>query len=189
MERSNRVAVVAHCLLNVNTKVHGLACYPGSHERIRELLDRGCGITQLPCPEFTYLGARRWGMTKEQYDTTGYRRHCRALATGVVEQLIEHRADGTDILEIVGVDGSPSCGVFRTCTGYGGGEIDRLQTKPEATVERGSGVFFEELMTLLSARGLQDVPLSAVPETGGQAGQLAEARAGEAPVPPRAGGN
>lgn len=167
MKRAKRIAVVAHCLLNVNTKVCGLATYAAAHERAKALIDGDIGLIQLPCPEFTYLGAKRWGMTKEQYDTIGYRKHCRALAEGVVEQLVEHRAAGAQIVEIIGVDGSPSCGVFRTCAGFQGGEISRLEelgALPQARNEQGRGVFMEELVALLSQHGLSDIPLTAVSE-------------------------
>lgn len=30
-QRTKKIAVVAHCLLNVNTKVHGLGRYGGVH--------------------------------------------------------------------------------------------------------------------------------------------------------------
>ena len=38
------------------------------------------GVIQLPCPEATFLGMRRWGMTREQYDVPAFRRHSQVAA-------------------------------------------------------------------------------------------------------------
>lgn len=51
-ERSRRVVLVSHCLLNDNTRHAGGATRPGAGaEAIDELIVSGCGIHQLPCPE------------------------------------------------------------------------------------------------------------------------------------------
>ncbi|HET6350942.1 MAG TPA: hypothetical protein VFG89_02280 [Coriobacteriia bacterium] len=165
--RSRRVAVVAHCHLNVNTKVHGLADYEGVRaEVITPYLAEGVGIIQLPCPEATFLGMARWGMTKEQYDTVAYRRHCAAILAPVLDTLVELAADGVEIVEVVGVDGSPSCGVGRTCVGYEGGEIEAMfadGVSPEARDAAEPGVLIEVFRSLLDAAGL-DVMFRAVEE-------------------------
>ncbi|WP_051328233.1 hypothetical protein [Desulfatirhabdium butyrativorans] len=80
MKRSRKVVVLCHCLLNANVKVHALATYPGIFPPVvAEFLEPGIGILQLPCPETTFLGLNRWGMTREQYDIPAYRRHCRRI--------------------------------------------------------------------------------------------------------------
>ena len=51
-ERSRRVVLVAHCLLNENTRYAGGAARPGAvAEVVNELIAAGYGIHQLPCPE------------------------------------------------------------------------------------------------------------------------------------------
>jgi len=147
------VVVLAHCHLNVNTKVHGLADYPGARsDVVLPLLKRGVGLIQLPCPEATFLGMKRWGMTREQYDTPAYRRHCETILAPVVDLLLVLVEDACKVEAIIGVDGSPSCGVDRTCVGYCGGEVAALfesGASPHATDAKMPGVFIEVLQALL----------------------------------------
>lgn len=164
-QRTKRVAVVAHCLLNVNTKVQGLARYGAVHPQVRLLLDQGVGLVQLPCPETAHLGMKRWGMTRDQYDVSAYRRLCRSLAEPVADALASLVADGCEVVGAWGVDGSPSCGVDRTCEGYAGGEIGRLSGPPVAVDVAGAGVFIEELRVALRERHLE-IRFEAVPEEG-----------------------
>jgi predicted secreted protein len=164
------VVVVAHCHLNANTKVHGLADYRGARRDVLvPLLSAEIGIMQLPCPEAGHLGMARWGMSREQYDTVAYRRHCREIIRPLVDSLIELAADGCAIERVIGVDGSPSCGVARTCVGYEGGEISSLAEghgMPRCTLVEGRGVFMQELEEMLSEAGL-DVPFEGVGEQAG----------------------
>lgn len=156
--RAHRFALVAHCHLNTNTKVHGLAGQPAMQSGlVRDLAARDVGIIQLPCPEVTYLGMCRWGMTYEQYDTPAYRRHCRSVLVPVVDTVTALIADGATLTGIWGADGSPSCAVTETCTGYPGGELEGPHTPatpPAAMRFPGRGVFFEELGALLDAAGV-----------------------------------
>jgi len=156
--RSHRVALVAHCHLNTNVKVHGLAFEPALQTSLLERLAREeTGIIQLPCPETAFLGLRRWGMTYEQYDTPAYRRHCRALLAPVIDTVIALAHDGCELVGVWGADGSPSCGVFETCTGYAGGEIEAACAAPDGVSETrtpGRGVFMEELAALLGDAGI-----------------------------------
>jgi predicted secreted protein len=134
------VTIAAHCLLNPLTRVRGLAPLPFQPE----------GPTvQLPCPEALYLGLERWAVTKNQLDVPQFRRFCRAL--------IEHYADLLEMLArqgarlcIVGVAGSPSCGVITTSNGYTGG----LPGIAEHAHVSGRGVFMEELLAELERRGV-----------------------------------
>lgn len=168
MRRNGSVVVLAHCLLNADAKVKGLAEYPGALlSFVFPLLEEGIGVIQLPCPEMTFLGGARWGMTREQYDTAAFRRHCRCLLAGTMDQLESHLRSGHRIEGIVGVDGSPSCGVFSSCSGYEGGEIsfggfvERSRTALRRC--RGEGIFMAELRALLSETGIS-LPFSAVDE-------------------------
>ncbi len=172
--RARRIAVLAHCHLNVNTKVHGLAYYPGTRADLLSDLSSACvGIVQLPCPEITFLGMNRWGMTREQYDTPAYRRHCASLLQPVVDTIVALAEDGCEVVGVYGVDGSPSCGVDRTCIGYTGGEIEATAsdgTLPEAVDTPGPGVFFEALRVRLEASGIRPpfigIDERAAPEAG-----------------------
>ncbi|MDA3936305.1 MAG: hypothetical protein PF636_05500 [Actinomycetota bacterium] len=72
MKRSRRIALVSHCLLNVNAKVEGLAEYQGVHPVIEGLSAAGFGVIQLPCLEMTHMGMKRWAQVMEQYDHPAY---------------------------------------------------------------------------------------------------------------------
>jgi predicted secreted protein len=151
--------VVSHCHLNANTKVHGLADYPGARrEVVAPLIERGVGLVQLPCPEATYLGMKRWGMTREQYDTPAYRRHCAELLAPTVDTLRLLAEDDCVIERVIGVDGSPSCGVDLTSFGYAGGEIEDLVAAgdlPTCHKAPGLGVFMEVFRSMLDEVGLE----------------------------------
>lgn len=163
MKRSRKIVVLCHCLLNVNAKIAGLAHYQGALLPVvnRHLL-AGTGIIQLPCPETSYLGGKRWGMSKDQYDTPFYRRHCRQLLAPHVEQLVDFHRNGCHVEAIVGVDGSPSCGVRCTCEGFCGGMIDPQHPQTVRPVA-GRGVFIEELMNTLDEHAIS-VPFDAIDE-------------------------
>ncbi|NLI77534.1 MAG: DUF523 domain-containing protein [Candidatus Riflebacteria bacterium] len=165
MKRSRKIVVLCHCLLNVNAKVLGLARSPGcSQNLVKGIVDGGAGIIQLPCPEMTYLGPRRWGMTREQYDTSGYRHHCRELVLPFVSQILDYRRNGYTIERVIGIDGSPSCGVKRTCEGYAGGEWGMAGDQQQNLREvEGKGIFMEVLCGLLQEHGVA-IPVDAVDE-------------------------
>ncbi len=165
MERSKKLILVAHCILNSNSKVTGLSRYPGALEPlVVDCIRKGLGIVQLPCPELTFLGLKRWGMTREQYDTPMYRKHCRTILEPLVFQIEDYLLNGYSIEEIVGVDGSPSCGVNLTCSGYSGGELDEALNQHSNLREvPGKGVMMETLTQLLSEKEII-IPFSAIDE-------------------------
>ena len=65
-----------------------------------------------------------WGHVREQFNNPFFRAHCRRLLGPVLDQLAEYAAhpEKFRLLGVLGVDGSPSCGAFKTCTGDWGGE-------------------------------------------------------------------
>jgi predicted secreted protein len=128
---------------------------------IRPLIERGVGIVQLPCPEVSFLGMRRWGMTVEQYNTPAYRRHCRKILRTTIDTLRALADDGCAIEGVVGVEGSPSCGVETTCGGYAGGELEEAGEQQAVRIA-GRGVFVDELRAMLAEAGLGDVPFTGV---------------------------
>ncbi|NLF97607.1 MAG: DUF523 domain-containing protein [Candidatus Riflebacteria bacterium] len=156
MKRSKKLVLLAHCILNSNSKVVGLAQYAGALEEVVVgHIRRGSGIIQLPCPETTFLGLKRWGMTREQYDTPFYRSHCRSILQPYMQQIEDYLANGYNIEEIVGVDGSPSCGVNLTCAGYCGGEMDDAARQHHNLREiSGRGIMMEVLVELLAEKGI-----------------------------------
>jgi predicted secreted protein len=116
--------VVSHCILNANAKVGPLAEYPGVLRSVMDaFIEDGTGIVQLPCPESSYLGINRWGMCYEQYNHPKFRRHCRKILEPVLDQLETFIIAGYDLCGVIGVDGSPNCGVTKIPSGLTGGVI------------------------------------------------------------------
>lgn len=156
MLRSKKIALVAHCILNANAKVKGLATYAGIMPFvINQLSVKGYGLIQLPCPELTLLGLRRWGQTLEQYQTPFYRNHCIRLSKEIIPQLIEYQENGYRADLLIGIDGSPSCGVHQTCSGDWGGcfSCPNLQIDPCIKID-GRGVFIECLLEIAEDNGI-----------------------------------
>lgn len=134
-QRSNKLVVCAHCVLNQNARVSGLAKYPATIPEITNFLqENNIGIYQLPCPELIYCGANRPRKTKNEYNTNDYRRVCRQIAVTTAEQLNELLRSQVDIIAIIGIKNSPTCGVG---------------TKPIET-----GILMEELMSITRKRGV-----------------------------------
>jgi predicted secreted protein len=131
---------VAHCLLNPYTRVKGLGPLNFRPEP---------PIIQLPCPEALYLGLDRWVVTKNQLEVPEFKRFCMSLIMHHAD-LIEMMASKGASIRIVGVAGSPSCGILTTSIGYQGGRIR------EASHEHvpGMGVFMKELTRELEQRGV-----------------------------------
>lgn len=152
--RNNKVIFVCHCLLNANVKVCGLATYGAVHSSVLErIVTSGMGIVQLPCPEFLYLGPRRWWQTRSQYDTPVYRAHCAALAETVVDQTVMYRDAHVEIAGILAVEGSPSCGVTRVYDhdGWKGRPFD---VDPASARQSGKGIWVEELEKCFARRSV-----------------------------------
>jgi predicted secreted protein len=168
MYRSKRILVVCHCLLNANAKVYPLASCEGVYRQVvAKSIDQGVGLLQLPCPETVYLGLNRWGMTREQYDHPTFRECCRQMLLPSIAQITGFANAGYQILGVIGMDGSPNCGVNRTCYGFYGGEIS-AEGVIEAQRERlefrsGKGVFMEILAAMLKEAQL-DISFSAIDE-------------------------
>jgi len=149
-----KAVFVAHCILNQNSKALGFASRPGLVEWLIDFLKQGgCVVEQLPCPEMLYLGVNRWWHTRDQYDTPGFRRHCRRLAKMVADLMEYYLRRGLAIV-LIGIDGSPSCGVNLTGRNpYWGGE-PRASAEQYQVVE-GTGVWIEELLKEVERRGIK----------------------------------
>ncbi len=171
MHRGRRILVISHCLLNMNAKVFPNATAPAAQFHLLEpFLRDGVALFQLPCPEVAHLGCNRWGMTREQYDQPAYRRTCTHLLQPVVDQLESYVKDGCRIEAILGIEGSPSCGVFTTCEGHTGGRFHAEGMDVDAATQSrkvpGEGVFIMVLKDLLDVAGLS-IPFWGVQERAG----------------------
>lgn len=155
MNRSKKVVILAHCILNSNAKVTPLAKYEGVlKEAVKGFIDDGTGLIQLPCPESTYLGMNRWGMSKDQYDHPSYRRHCREILRPYLDQVETFIKADYEIFGIIGVNGSPSCGVSKTSIGIKGGVTTDSNPFEDIKFIKACGVFMDELKNSLDKRNI-----------------------------------
>lgn len=156
---SGWVAFLAHCLLNPLAKIQGSSANETLSKKVLEtLLENRCGMIQLPCPELLHGGLARWGQTRSQYNSVFFRKHCQNLAEAIADQAEEYRRHNVVLGPLIGIEGSPSCGLSQTCDGRWGGELsqsgdlaakmDTLQMVP------GPGVFMEVLRQTLANRSI-----------------------------------
>ncbi|MDX9917618.1 MAG: hypothetical protein RBT15_06315 [Gudongella sp.] len=168
MLRSKKIILVSHCILNANSKVEGLSQYQGIIKELVDLIDeKKLGVMQLPCPEMIVYGIKRWGHVKEQFDTLFYRENCREMLKPIVWQLKSYIDTGYEIVGVIGIDGSPSCGVNFTCSGDWEGDSsskDDLDHKIKDLKEiEAPGVFMEEFQKYLSEYNI-DIKFTAIDE-------------------------
>lgn len=131
-ERSKKVIFVSHCILNENTRYLGGAFRKGCVDELVDYLQtREVGIIQMPCPEREcWGGVQKKGIIKV-YGSKGalsYKiynalldlwiwnteRKYRKLANKVVQEIRDYKDSGFEVVGVVGIDGSPSCGVNQT---------------------------------------------------------------------------
>lgn len=146
VQPSEKIAIVAHCILNQNAKPYLRARYHAIVTPVLDVLvEEGFALFQLPCPEIGFGGVHRFSQVIEQYDTPRYRAHCRDLARVVVDQLEPYFRERYKVV-IITVDGSPSCG-FRFVgsnpdwKGYPGSNVIDV----EYPTREGVGIFVQEL--------------------------------------------
>ena len=159
--RSKRVIVVSHCVLNQNAKIDGCAHYPGA---IREVLDviltSGCGILQLECPELMHLGLDRQvdaaavrtiasedSRVGDLMQRPSGRMCCREIAERACRQVVEYVRNGFDVVGVLGINGSPTCGVETAWS-------DGLETT-------GPGILIRELQEACARRQLS-IPIRGI---------------------------
>ena len=146
-KRSGRIAIVAHCIINQNSRVLGLAVRSSVITEIVEFLMRNkIGIIQMPCPELSFAGILRRSQSKDQYDTVMFRGHCREIAEEIVDQIQKYAKCGINAEIVIGVDGSPSCGVNEVLKGNPCENISKHERV------KGSGILIEELRFALKER-------------------------------------
>lgn len=162
-----KIVFVSHCLLNTASKVvlfnqQEIAAEEALRIRfLNRAIENGVQIIQLPCPEFTLYGADRWGHVSNQFDNVFFRKHCRKLLEPIIEQLKEYLAKDQrfEVLGIVGIDGSPSCGVDYSCSGqwFGSfeGRSDINETLETAALSAGRGIYMDELVKMLDEEDLK----------------------------------
>lgn len=159
---------VSHCILNTASKVvlfndKEIIAEEILRKRFLNLaIENDIQLIQLPCPEFTLYGAKRWGHVSDQFDNVFFRTHCKIILTPIIQQLQEYLANESffEILGIVGIDGSPSCGVDYTCRGDWYGSFEEREnleeTLTDCHLEKSSGVFISVLKEMLKEENLNE---------------------------------
>ena len=185
-ERSKKVVFVSHCVLNENVRYLGGAFRRGGvDEIIDDLQQRGVGIVQMPCPEQRAWGGvlKRW--TIPLYGSNArWLRHLRRPLTAVFlwhtritygrlapagsyREIEDYVRSGFDVIGIIGIGGSPSCGAlydaliapgarcscFLQSRNAHPSRIQREHDRGQTSVA-GRGIFFDAMMRRLQRRHL-----------------------------------
>lgn len=163
-----KIVFVSHCVLNIASKVimytpDDMAAEEALRKKFMHLaIDNDIQLIQLPCPEYLMYGANRWGHVSNQFDNVFFRKFCRKALEPILDQMKEYLAheDRFEVLGVLGIDGSPSCGVDYTCTGdwYGSfeGRENLEATLSTAKLSKGPGVLMSVLKEMLDEEGLSD---------------------------------
>ncbi|MBF4691896.1 CD3072 family TudS-related putative desulfidase [Fusibacter ferrireducens] len=126
--RSKKIIFVSHCILNQNAISDGTADFPGAlNELIQLIISNDIGIVQLPCPELNCLGLDRGNihgaLSPVTVENTRIRNSLNAdhnkiklasLVDQALYQIEEYMRYGFEIIGIIGVNRSPSCGIDTT---------------------------------------------------------------------------
>ncbi len=190
-ERSKKVIFLSHCILNENTRYFGGACCKGINtDFLKDLLTMDCGVVQLPCPEqlvwggiykkllWLPMGAGKrpaYYLLRLVYPLFLLYTKCRfhRLASKTVSLLRDYMSNGFEVVGILGVDGSPSCGVNKTLSMkkafdyFAGLSVDSLERDDfnrrlyENCIESGQGIFMKALEKKM-VRGKKSIPFTAI---------------------------
>jgi len=181
-QRGKKVIFLSHCLLNENTRYLGGAGEAGAVRHvIQECLDQGLGIVQMPCPEQHAWGGVLKHRLVRYFGSKGtliyrtrnvvlplllwYTRNVyRGLAKQVANEIEEYQTSGFAMVGIVGVDGSPSCGLSQTLDIRRSlelvGQLSLKATRDDMNaivlncLMQGRGIFIEVLQDELGSRRL-----------------------------------
>jgi predicted secreted protein len=180
---------MAHCLLNQNTRYPGGAVCAGVVTgAVDPYVNEGIGIVQMECPE-----QRAWGGVLKRHflwlidhprmarvsgalskPLTGYlRARYRPIAARAVRDMEDYQESGFEVVGVVGVAGSPSCGVNTTldlgraleaigsCPLSGPATSSIIQPVVEGSSMSGQGLFIEALADGMDRRHIH-APLDEV---------------------------
>jgi predicted secreted protein len=187
-ERSGKVLVLSHCLLNQNVRYLGGAVHPGMvDEVVAEARRHGWGLYQLPCPEQRAWGGLLKPSIAPAFGSKGPLRYrsrrpllwlftrytslrYRGLARRMAGDIADYPRSGFAVAGIVGVAGSPSCGVHRTLELSGA--VEAMAACPLATLDREA--FNQQVIAanVVAGEGLFHRPASAGPAPPGPPGAL-----------------
>ena len=170
-----KILFVCHCFFNDATKLKYRPQQEQQDERaqkralLTKLLKQDVEFIQLPCPEFLIYGSNRWGHVSNQFDTPFFRAESRELLKPYLLQLEEylHHPKRFEILGVMGINGSPSCGVSYTCIGDWGGELSSHPHLDESIADcqkaSSSGIFMQVFQEMIAEKQF-DIPFFSIDE-------------------------
>lgn len=153
-KRSKKVVFVSHCILNQNSISDGTADFLGTYEEVvKKLIEAKVGIIQMPCPELMCLGLDRGDSKgverpvvventriRKELLTSSSKAKIEILIESTVMQIEEYSKNGFEIMGVIGINRSPSCGVNTTS-----------ENNKEVI---GEGVFIKELKNKMDDKGI-----------------------------------
>jgi predicted secreted protein len=183
-ERSKKIIFLSHCILNENTRYLGGAFTRGMLSTVVQEIDcKGYGIVQLPCPE-----QKAWGGVLKKYMLLSYGANnsrsllnlfsgalfllfmlhtkmvYKKIAHDVVSIIEDYKNSGFEVIGIVGIDGSPTCGIL-TCLDMKKAFTYHAELSPDSInrknynremysrcLMKGKGLFFLEVDKALKRR-------------------------------------
>ncbi len=160
---------MSHCILNQNVRYFGGACRGCCvREIVEQCLDSDLGIVQMPCPEQHAWGGvtKRWLLMA--YGAKGtFLYHMRRLflplillytkliyrrlAKTTADQVNDYLVSGYSVIGVIGIDGSPSCGVNNTLDFKRSFELTASMDVKSVTVEQMNTIIRQ---SLTEGRGL-----------------------------------
>lgn len=159
MNRSKKIIIVSHCILNQNCVVKP---YGKKQEDfflfIQNMILNNYGLIQLPCPELTMLGLKRWGHVKNQLEYPKFKNECKFLLDPIVDQIEAYIGEGYKIDGVYGIQGSPSCGINKTCKSNWEGEVSCYKSLEDifnrVYLVSEKGIFMEIFENLLKEKNI-----------------------------------
>jgi predicted secreted protein len=184
--RGKRIVYVNNCMLNQNARFPAAAIRKGAFtEFIQILLNNGLSIEQLPCLECIAMG----GVSRKSYFSLQpllsnsvekgwfpivkpvvnawwriwFKWACRKQAARVVNRMQDYLREGFEIVGVVSVNDSPTCGVTKTLDfiefirrAATLRDVDNLQMKKliQDTLVDGRGAFIDSMRKKLDRKGL-----------------------------------
>ncbi|MGE5397990.1 MAG: hypothetical protein ACM3MK_10705 [Chitinophagales bacterium] len=174
-ERSGKIIFLSHCLLNMNARYLGGASRNSCvAEIIQGAIERDIAIIQMKCPEQQAWGGilkpLMWLAFERKRTTRCYMRaiilpiflhytrlRYRRIARAVINEIYNYEDSGYKVIGIVGIDGSPTCGVNqridmkRAFDLYASSSVQTLNREEfnrnlyAKCLSSGSGIFIDEL--------------------------------------------
>ena len=163
-KRSMKVVVTSHCVLNQNAKLEGIAGWPGVIAGVTDvLMESGCGILQMGCPEMLYEGIGRFDKSVEQYRCPAFETLCDGIIKDTLDQMENYIRWDYAVCAVLAIDGSPSCGYnLAQSAPEWRGMVAGMDWKP-VRYGKEPGVLMERFAAAMADRGLS-VPIIGIPE-------------------------